>query len=150
MTHSTASPTALERSFVVDAALPPSRCGHDRVLTWALLVLLARPVVRTGPLAVDLASGEVRVAGRSVRLSAHETLLVALLARQVGEVVPNGLLARRLWGATAMEPSLVRFSRHHLRVITCRLRKRLGDHRDLIETVLDVGLRLRDLPVEVE
>ena len=58
----------------------------------------AAPILRAGPVAVDVRSREVRVAGRPVELSAKEYDLLVMLAGEPTRVFTRAELMRGVWG----------------------------------------------------
>ncbi|MGZ4219015.1 MAG: response regulator transcription factor [Solirubrobacteraceae bacterium] len=58
------------------------------------------PMLRAGPVAVDVRSREVRVAGRPVELSAKEYDLLVMLAGEPTRVFTRAELMRGVWGRT--------------------------------------------------
>lgn len=98
------------------------------------------PVVRTGPLEIDLAARVVRRDGREIELSPKEFEILALLASRLGSVVRHQELLKAVWGSE-------RADIQYLRVYVGQLRAKLG----LIETPLlvsdpGVGYRLIAAP----
>jgi len=99
----------------------------------------SRRPLRRGPILIDPARHEVTVDGDTVRFTATEFRLLQYLASRPGRVYERDVLLRRVLGDDA-----IRVDRNidvHIRSI----RKKLGDHRDLIETVRGVGYKFRDL-----
>ncbi len=97
------------------------------------------PILTVGDLEVDPASHDVRVAGRSVRLTAKEFALLEVLARHPGQVFAQERLIDALWDADfAAGSNVVEVYIHSLR------RKIDAGRRDgRIETVRGAGYRLR-------
>jgi DNA-binding response OmpR family regulator len=96
-----------------------------------------RPV-RRGALEIDPARHEVALDGEDVRFTATEFRLLHYLASHPGRVYERDTLLRRVLGDDA-----IRIERNidvHIRAI----RKKLGAHRDMIETVRGVGYKFRD------
>jgi two-component system phosphate regulon response regulator PhoB len=88
-----------------------------------------------GPLEIDPARHEVRVAGRPLVLTATEFRLLELLARRRGRVQTRDRLLQDVWG---YENSIeTRTVDTHMR----RLREKLGPATPLLETVRGVGYR---------
>jgi two-component system, OmpR family, KDP operon response regulator KdpE len=56
------------------------------------------PVVRTGPLAVDLVSRAVTLDGRHITLTRKEYQLLHLLASHLGLVITHNQLVKDIWG----------------------------------------------------
>ena len=97
------------------------------------------PILAVGSLELDPASRDVRVDGRSVRLTAKEFALLEVLARHPGQVFAQERLIDALWDADfAAGSNIVEVYIHSLR------RKIDGGRRDgLIETVRGAGYRIR-------
>jgi DNA-binding response OmpR family regulator len=91
--------------------------------------------VAAGPLRLDLAAGVAEVAGNRVRLTLREFEVLRHLALNEGRVVKRGELLRALDGEPHTSERLVDT---HVKSI----RSKLGEARDLIETVRGVGYRL--------
>lgn len=98
-------------------------------------------LVRTGALAVDVPGMNVEVASSKVRLSPTEWRLLKILALHIGRVCSYETLIVAVWGHGGL--STGRMWRETL----LRLRQRLGDAGDLIETRDGIGLVLRAEPV---
>jgi DNA-binding response OmpR family regulator len=94
-------------------------------------------IVRDG-VVVDIKRHEVRVDGESVSFTATELRLLHFLASHPGRVFTRDHLLSRVIGEDAIV--IDRNIDVHVRAI----RKKLGAHRDLIETVRGVGYRFRE------
>ncbi len=97
-----------------------------------------RRPVRRDVLEIDPSRHEVLVDGEPARFTATEFRLLHFLAARPGRVYERDTLLRRVLGDDA-----IRVERNidvHIRAI----RKKLGEHRDLIETVRGVGYKFRD------
>ena len=94
--------------------------------------------VARGPLVVDATRHEVRLDGGSVTLTPTEFRLLHLLASHPGRVFTRDLLVTRVIGDGAAV--IDRNIDVHVRSI----RKKLGFHRHLIDTIRGVGYRFRD------
>lgn len=97
------------------------------------------PVLRVGPLEIDLAARRVKRDGVEVHLTQTEYKLLALLARQTGKVVTQKQIITELWGPRAGDKS------HDLRVYMAHLRQKLepeGARPGLFQTELGVGYRM--------
>jgi two-component system phosphate regulon response regulator PhoB len=91
--------------------------------------------LRVGPIEIDPARHEVRVAGRPLVLTATEFKLLELLACRRGRVQTRDRLLQDVWG---YENSIeTRTVDTHMR----RLREKLGEAAPLLETVRGVGYR---------
>lgn len=91
-----------------------------------------------GDLTIDLRRHEVRVTGETVAFTATELRLLHFLASHPGRVFTRDQLLARVIGEDAIV--IDRNIDVHVRAI----RKKLGNMRDLIETVRGVGYRFRD------
>jgi two-component system, OmpR family, KDP operon response regulator KdpE len=77
------------------------------------------PVVRTGPLTIDLVSRAVTLDSRYVTLTRQEYRLLHLLASHIGLVITHNQLIRDIWGDTS--PENVRY----LRCLVRKLRQKI-------------------------
>ena len=94
---------------------------------------------QAGDLSVNLATREVAVAGRPVRLTRREFDLLALLARHAGMVVTQRQILSSVWGEAHADDT------QYLRVYVGQLRSKLGDDATsprYIRTEPGVGYRL--------
>lgn len=98
----------------------------------------ARPPMRRGPIEIDPARHEVRVDGEPVRFTATEFRLLEFLAERPGRVYERDTLLRRVLGDES-----IRIDRN-IDVHVLAIRKKLGERRDMIETVRGVGYRFQD------
>ena len=97
-----------------------------------------RKPLRRGAIKIDPGRHEVQVDGEAIRFTATEFRLLHFLAARPGRVYERDVLLRRVLGDDA-----IRVDRNidvHVRAI----RKKLGEHRDVIETVRGVGYKFRD------
>ena len=97
------------------------------------------PVVRAGPLTIDLARRAVLLDGEQVQLSPKEYRLLQALAQHAGNVVTHEHLLREVWGATQLENA------HYLRIFVRKLRKKIEKdptQPQILLTELGVGYRL--------
>ncbi len=97
-----------------------------------------RPFV-SGKLSVDFASNEVKVNGKSVKLSATESKLLHHLIRNEGRLLSHENLLTKVWGET------YRDARDLLRVHIQHLRQKLGDSAEspgIIVTEHGMGYKL--------
>jgi DNA-binding response OmpR family regulator len=99
----------------------------------------AGPVVR-GPLVIDDVRHRVTLQQQEIHLTATEFRLLHVLARHPGRTFTRDQLLSRVIGGAAIVTD--RNIDAHIRTI----RKRLGEHRHLIETVHGVGYRFRETP----
>jgi DNA-binding response OmpR family regulator len=94
------------------------------------------PVLRAGPLTVDVATRAVTLRGERIELSAKEFELLQALAADPERVHTKAELLRDVWGYTV--PATTRTLDSH----ACRLRRKLGT--DYVRNVWGVGYRLCD------
>jgi two-component system, OmpR family, KDP operon response regulator KdpE len=99
------------------------------------------PLIRVGPLEMDLVARTATLNGAPLRLTPREWDLLAALARAgTGRVVTQRQLLSAVWGPSHAE------SPQYLRVYVGHLRQKLGEAASLIRTEPGVGYRLG--PVE--
>jgi len=97
---------------------------------------IAAPVRRFGPIMLDPRRRALQVGGNAVRLTPKGWIILEVLLRDPGRIVPRAELERALWGEDPPETDALR-SQIHL------LRKAMSDAGfEGIETVHGVGLRL--------
>jgi len=92
-----------------------------------------------GEVVIDMGRHEVQVEGESVVFTATEFRLLHFLASHPGRVFTRDQLLSRVIGEDAYV--IDRNIDVHIRSI----RKKLGEHLDLIETIRGVGYRFRDV-----
>ena len=93
------------------------------------------PVLQAGPLRVDLAQHLVTVEGRPADLTPREFELLALLVRNPGRAFARDYLMAKVWGYEAGG------SDRTVDTHVLRLRKKLGQSGERIETVWGIGYR---------
>ncbi len=99
------------------------------------------PVVESGPLRLDFARREVRIAGVEVRLTPLEYRLLALLAQNAGKVLTHRQILKEVWGPGAVSET------HYLRVFMAQLRRKIEPdpaRPRLLLTEPGVGYRMRE------
>jgi len=97
------------------------------------------PVVRVGPLTIDLASREVLRDGARLQLSPKEYRLLQVLAQHAGNVVTHNMLLKEVWGASHVQDA------HYLRIFVRKLRQKIEQdptQPHILLTELGVGYRL--------
>jgi two-component system, OmpR family, KDP operon response regulator KdpE len=97
------------------------------------------PIVRAGPLTIDLATRTVSLDGRPVGLSPKEYRLLQVLAQHAGNVVTHVHLLREVWGHAHSDDA------HYLRIFVRKLRQKIEkDPKQprILTTELGVGYRL--------
>jgi len=97
----------------------------------------AAKAAASGPLRVDFARHEVKVKGRTVRLSTKEFQLLRLLLEADGNVLSRERLLELIWGHEAGLELETRTVDQHV----ARLRRKLGDAAQLIATVPNFGYK---------
>jgi two-component system, OmpR family, KDP operon response regulator KdpE len=102
-------------------------------------VSTGEPVVRIGPLAIDLAARLVTIDGMRVMLTPKEYRLLQLLAQHAGNVVTHQFLLKEIWGSPHLQDT------HYLRIFMRKLRQKIEadpTQPRLLLTELGVGYRL--------
>jgi two-component system, OmpR family, KDP operon response regulator KdpE len=97
------------------------------------------PVVRTGPLSVDLVSRAVTLDGQHITLTRQEYRLLHLLASHLGLVMTHNQLIKEIWGNSSPE------NVQYLRTLVRRLRHKLEadpSQPKLLISESSVGYRL--------
>ncbi len=113
----------------VAAILRRARAGQEEVAD----------VKQLGPLRIDTTAHRVTVDGREIDLTPTEFKLLLLLAERKGRVQPRNLLLEIVWEAA---PDIqTRTVDMHVQ----RLRAKLGEAGDLIETVRGFGYRIKNV-----
>ncbi len=92
--------------------------------------------VTIGDLKIDLTERRVFIAEADLHLTKTEYEILAELARHLDSIVTHDELITQVWGAE------YRGSNHYLHTYLGRLRKKLGDYGDLLETVTGMGYNL--------
>lgn len=110
----------------------------------AILRRLSGPVedavkLHNGELEIDVASHRVWVSGEEIRLTALEFRLLQTLLTRAGRVQTRDTLLSDVWGMHAG------LTTRTVDTHVTRLRKKLGDVGDYIETLRGVGYRFREL-----
>ena len=96
-------------------------------------------IIEAGPFRLDTVRHQATVDGQALNITATEFKLLCLLASRPGEVQPRETLLRDVWG---YEPTL---DTRTVDTTMQRLRAKLGQAADRLETVRGVGYRLTDL-----
>jgi two-component system phosphate regulon response regulator PhoB len=109
------------------------------ILRRARALAVTSDVVTVGPLAIDRAHHRVTIGGRNVELTATEFKLLLTLALRRGRVQSRSQLLEDVWEAA---PDVqTRTVDMHVQ----RLRAKLGEDSELIETIRGFGYRMRAL-----
>lgn len=98
----------------------------------------AHSLVQVGPLAINLTTHSVTVAGGPLHLTGKEYAMLELLALRKGSLITKEMFLNHLYGGMD-EPEI-----KIIDVFICKLRKKLREHFGLIETVWGRGYVLRD------
>jgi two-component system, OmpR family, phosphate regulon response regulator PhoB len=93
---------------------------------------------RLGPVRIDEVAHRAYVAEREIELTALEFKLLATLMARAGRLQTREMLLRDVWQVNG-EPQTRTVDTH-----VKRLREKLGEGRDLIETVRGAGYRMTD------
>ena len=122
-----------------DASYQPSvrDLGPESVAGW--LSALAARDLDVEPAALDEAARELRIDGARIALSKLECDVLGYLLAREGQPVPRETLLRDVWGYEWTGGSNV------VDVAVSGLRRKLGEHAGVLETVRGVGYRLRGL-----
>jgi two-component system, OmpR family, KDP operon response regulator KdpE len=97
------------------------------------------PVVRAGPLAIDLAARIVTLNGQRVPLTPKEYKLLQILAQHAGNVVTHQYLLKEVWGSPHVHDT------HYLRIFVRKLRQKIEQDPTqpaILLTELGIGYRL--------
>jgi two-component system, OmpR family, KDP operon response regulator KdpE len=92
--------------------------------------------VEIGDLRIDLEERRVYIAGVDLHLTKTEYAILAELTHHLNAIVTHDELLIRVWGQE------YRGSNHYLHTYLGRLRKKLGEYGDLLETVPGMGYNL--------
>jgi two-component system KDP operon response regulator KdpE len=92
--------------------------------------------IQIGELIIDLDARRVLISGTDLHLTKTEYALIAVLARRMDAIVTHDELLVQVWGQE------YRGSNHYLHTYLGRLRKKLGEYGDLLETVPGMGYNL--------
>ncbi|MGC4094926.1 MAG: response regulator transcription factor [Polyangiaceae bacterium] len=93
---------------------------------------------RVGPFEVHPERAQLSSDGAEVELSGREIEILRLLAEDPGRIVSRRVLLREVWGMQNVDQVETRTVDVHIG----KLRKKLGKHGDLLETVRGQGYRL--------
>jgi DNA-binding response OmpR family regulator len=126
--------------FVLRPIVPAELYARVRQLDWRLSAFAGEELLKAGDLVIDLAGYEVRLRGRALSLTHQEFELLKFLAQNRGKVFTREQLLRRVWGYNYYGGS--RTVDIHVR----RLRAKLGQADDTIQTVRNVGYKMRSEP----
>jgi two-component system, OmpR family, KDP operon response regulator KdpE len=92
--------------------------------------------IQIGELLIDLEARRVFISETDLHLTRTEYALIATLARHLDAIVTHDELLTQVWGQE------YRGSNHYLHTYLGRLRKKLGEYGELVETVPGMGYNL--------
>ena len=123
--------------FVLVPIVPAELYARMRQLDWRSATFGSEEVLKIDALLIDIAGYEARIAGRRLELTHQEFELLRFLAQHRGRVFSREALLERAWGYRYAGGT--RTVDIHVR----RVRAKLGEMGTLIETVRNVGYKLR-------
>jgi DNA-binding response OmpR family regulator len=123
--------------FVLMPIVPAELYARLRQLDWKSATFGSDEVIKIEDLVIDVAGYEARLAGRRVDLTHQEFELLRFLAQHRGRVFTRQALLERAWGYQYAGGT--RTVDIHVR----RVRSKLGQAGELIETVRNVGYKMR-------
>ena len=92
--------------------------------------------IQIGDLKIDLDARRVFINENDLHLTRTEYAILAVLAQHLDAIVTHNELLTQVWGAE------YRGSNHYLHTYLGRLRKKLGEFGELLETVPGMGYNL--------
>jgi len=92
--------------------------------------------IQIGELVIDLDARRVLISGADLHFTRTEYAVIAALAHRMDAIVTHDELLVQVWGQE------YRGSNHYLHTYLGRLRKKLGEYGDLLETVPGMGYNL--------
>lgn len=123
--------------FLLMPVVPAELYARLRQLDWKSATFGSDEVIKIDDLVIDIAGYEARIAGRRVDLTHQEFELLRFLAQHRGRVFTRAALLERAWGYQYAGGT--RTVDIHVR----RVRSKLGQAGELIETVRNVGYKMR-------
>jgi len=105
------------------------------------------PIVRVGPLTIDLAARAVSLNDKPLTLTPKEYRLLQVLAQHAGNVVTHQHLLKEVWGSIHVHDT------HYLRIFVRKLRQKIEANPNtprILVTELGVGYRLAQSAVDPE
>ncbi len=97
--------------------------------------------IQIGDLTIDLEARRVLINENDLHLTRTEYAIMAVLAQRLNGIVTHDELLIRVWGDE------YRGSNHYLHTYLGRLRKKLGEFGDLLETVPGMGYNLHSTKI---
>ena len=123
--------------FVLMPIVPAELYSRMRQLDWRTATFGSEEVLKIDELVIDIAGYEVRIGGRRIELTHQEFELLRFLAQHRGRVFSREALLERAWGYQYAGGT--RTVDIHVR----RVRSKLGATGAMIETVRNVGYKMR-------
>jgi DNA-binding response OmpR family regulator len=123
--------------FVLMPLVPAELYARMRQLDWRTATFGSDEILKIDDLVIDIAGYEVRLAGRRVELTHQEFELLRFLAQHRGRVFTRDALLERAWGYRYAGGT--RTVDIHVR----RVRAKLGEAGAILETVRNVGYKIR-------
>lgn len=123
--------------FVLMPIVPAELYARMRQVDWRTATFGNDDILKIDDLVIDIAGYEVRLGGRRIELTHQEFELLRYLAQHRGRVFTREALLERAWGYRYAGGT--RTVDIHVR----RVRAKLGDTGALIETVRNVGYKMR-------
>lgn len=123
--------------FVLMPLVPAELYARLRQLDWRTATFGSDELLKIDDLVIDIAGYEARLGGRRIELTHQEFELLRYLAQHRGRVFTREALLERAWGYRYAGGT--RTVDIHVR----RVRAKLGDAGSLIETVRNVGYKMR-------
>jgi two-component system, OmpR family, KDP operon response regulator KdpE len=102
-------------------------------------VAAGEPLVKAGPLTIDLAARIITLNGTRVMMTPKEFKLLQILAQHAGNVVTHQYLLKEVWGAPHLNDT------HYLRIFVRKLRQKIEEDPTqprILLTELGIGYRL--------
>lgn len=123
--------------FVLMPLVPAELYGRMRQLDWRTATFGSDEVLKIDDLVIDIPGYEARLGGRRIELTHQEFELLRFLGQHRGRVFTREALLERAWGYRYAGGT--RTVDIHVR----RVRSKLGDAGSIIETVRNVGYKMR-------
>jgi hypothetical protein len=123
--------------FVLKPIVPAELYGRLRQLDWRTATFGSEELLKVGELVIDVAGYEAHLHGRRIDFTHQEFELLRFLAQNRGRVYTREQLLQKLWGYEYTGGT--RTVDIHVR----RVRAKLGPAGTLIQTVRNVGYKMR-------
>jgi DNA-binding response OmpR family regulator len=123
--------------FVLMPIVPAELYARMRQLDWKTATFGSDEILKIDDLVIDIAGYEARLAGRRIELTHQEFELLRFLAQHRGRVFTREALLERAWGYRYAGGT--RTVDIHVR----RVRAKLGEAGTIVETVRNVGYKMR-------